>query len=379
MGGSLPLGKIFGVPLRIHWSAPVLIVFLGMGLAGGTLPAWVPGRSSGVYDAAGLAGAVLLTVSLLLHESAHAVIARRAGIQVEDITVWGLGGVTRLGRAATPRVQLAVSAAGPLTSLFLGGIVLAAGYGAGHALHWALTSAVLVWAGWANLLLGAFNLLPATPLDGGRILQAALWWRGGDRARAQRVAGRCGQAAGFLLVVGGWFEVVHGTGAGLWLMLVGGFVTISAGAEIRQAVLVAALEGVRVGDVMTPEPLAGPDWHTVDQFLTEVMARTDRRAVPLFDFEGRPSGLAERLRLSMVPASQRGEVRVRDVAVPLGQCTVATSQDDLVGVLERATPSARLAILVVDGGRLVGTVTGEDIARAARRRTPDPGGPLRLG
>ncbi|MFF4530345.1 site-2 protease family protein [Streptomyces sp. NPDC001407] len=345
-----------------------MIVFLGTGLAGGTLPAWVPGRSSGTYDAAGLAGAVLLTASLLLHESAHAVTARRAGIRVEDITVWGLGGVTRLGRAATPRVQFFVSAAGPLASLVLGGIVLAAGFGAGHALHWALVSAVLVWAGWANLLLGVFNLLPAAPLDGGRILQAALWWRGGDRARAQRIAGRCGQAAGFLLIVVGWFEVVHGTTAGLWLMLLGGFVSVSAVAEIRQAVLVNALEGVRIADVMTPEPLAGPDWHTVQQFLTEIMARTDRRAVPLIDFEGRPSGLAERLRLAMVPAARRDEVRVRDVAVPLAQCTVAAPQDELVGVLERATPSARLAILVVDDGRLVGTVTGEDIARAARRR-----------
>ncbi|MFC5724491.1 site-2 protease family protein [Streptomyces gamaensis] len=368
MGGSLPLGRIFGIPLRVHWSAPVLIVFLSLGLAGGTLPAWVPGHSATVYSLAGLAGAVLLAASLLLHESAHAVIAKRAGIRVEDITVWGLGGVTRLGRAGTPRVQFAVSVAGPLTSLVLGGLALAAGFGTGHVLRWTLPAAVLVWAGWANVFLGAFNLLPAAPLDGGRILQAALWWRGGDRFRAQRIAGRCGQAAGFVLMALGWLALTRGAGSGLWLMLVGGFVGLSAATEVRQAALVSALEGVRVADVMTASAPSGPDWHTVDRFLTEVMAHTDRPAAALYDFEGRPSGLAERMRLSMVPASRREEVRVRDVAVPIAQCTVAAPQEELVAVLERATPAARLAILVVEDGRLAGAVTAQDIDRFVRHR-----------
>lgn len=378
MGGSVPLGKLLGIPLRIHWSAPVLILFLGFGLAGGTLPAWVPGRSAAVYNTAGLAGAVLLTASLLLHEAAHAVTARRAGIRVEDITVWGLGGVTRLGQAATPRVQFLVAAAGPVTSLVLGGLALAGGYGAGHVLHWTLVSAVLVWAGGANLLLGLFNLVPAAPLDGGRILLSAVWWRGGDRPRAQRVAGRSGQVAGFVMIAAGWIALTRGLGSGLWLMLVGGFVAVSATAEMRQAMILAALEGVRVGDAMTGPPVTGPDWRTVEDFLATVMTRTQRPAVPVVDFDGRPSGVVERNRLLLVPVSRRSELRVRDLAVPLAQCTVATPQEELVEVLGRVTPAAQLVILVLEDGRLVGTVTSDDVMRMARRRLPDPGGGLRI-
>ncbi len=175
MKGSVPLGRIFGVPLRIHWSAPLLVFLLSSGLASQTLPAWAPGQSDAVYTAAGLIGALLLMGSLLAHEAAHAVTARRAGIDVQDVTVWGLGGVTRIGRARTAGVQFRVAASGPLTSLVLGGLGVAAALGTQDALHWAVLSAVLLWTGWANLLLGVFNLLPAAPLDGGRVLQAVLW------------------------------------------------------------------------------------------------------------------------------------------------------------------------------------------------------------
>ncbi|MEV4442275.1 site-2 protease family protein [Streptomyces sp. NPDC049577] len=370
MGGSIPLGSFLGIPLRMHWSAPVLIVFLGVGLAGGTLPAWVPGRSTAVYDTAGLAGAVLLTVSLLLHEAAHAVTARRAGIRVLDITVWGLGGVTRLGRAATPRTQFTVAVAGPLASVALGGLGIGAGFGVDRLLHWPVVSAVLVWAGGANLLLGVFNLLPAAPLDGGRIVLSAVWWRSGDRSRAQRVAGRSGQVAGFLMIAFGWAELTRGLNSGLWLMLIGGFVSVSALAEVRQSVVLAALAGVRVADAMTSPAVAGPDWRTVEDFLATEMARTQRPAVPVFDFEGRPSGVAERYRLMAVPASRRSEVRVRELAVPLAQCTVATPGEDLVEVLDRVVPTPHMVILVVEDGHLIGTVTGEDITRVARRRLP---------
>lgn len=207
MNGAMPLGRIFGVPLRIHWSAPLLVILLSSSLSGTTLPAWAPGYSSTTYTVAGIAGAALLLVSLLLHEAAHAVLARRAGIKVEDVTVWGLGGVTRMGRAQSARVQFTVALIGPLTSLFLGGLGLGLGAAVDYGLHWAVPSVVLLWTGWANLLLGAFNLLPAAPLDGGRVLQAVLWWRRGDQRWAERIAGRAGQVAGGLLVAAGWVEL----------------------------------------------------------------------------------------------------------------------------------------------------------------------------
>ncbi|MFJ1791626.1 site-2 protease family protein [Kitasatospora griseola] len=368
MHGSAPLGRIFGIPLRFHWSAPVLILFLGIGLAGQTLPAWVPGRSAAAYGFAGVVGALLLTVSLLLHETAHAVTARRAGVRVDDMTVFALGGVTRMGRPPNPRLQFAVAGIGPLTSLALGGLFLAAGLGALHTLHWTMPAAVLLWTGWTNLLLGVFNLLPAAPLDGGRILQAAIWWIRGDRERAERVAGRVGQGAGLLLSAAGWVELLRGNTAGIWLMLIGLFMWSSATAEVRRAALVAALRGIRVEEVMNPPVVTAPDWLTAERLLTGLTSRPHDPLIPAIDVEGRPSGLVDLRRLPVIPPARRTEVRVHDMARPLGRCMVAAPGDDLVEVLDNAT--APPPILVVDDGRLVGVVTVEDISRIARTRVP---------
>ncbi|WP_342775389.1 site-2 protease family protein [Streptomyces tateyamensis] len=360
------------MPLRIHWSAPLLILLLSSSLSSSTLPAWAPGHSSTVYSAAGLIGALLLVASLLAHEAAHAVTARRAGIKVEDVTVWGLGGVTRMGRAKTPLVHLAVSAIGPLTSLALGGLALAGGFATQHVLHWAVPSAVLLWTGWANLLLGAFNLLPAAPLDGGRILQAALWWRRGDREQAQRIAGRTGQVVGALVAVAGWFELTHGASSGLWLVLVGVFVSLSALAEVRRATLETALRGVLVAQVMSSPVVTGADWLTVDHLLDEFATKGHHSAIPVLDFNGHPSGIVELRRLSAVPPARRADLRARDVAAPLTRCVLASPEDTLVDVLERPGVTVPLRILVLDGAQLVGIVTGHDIARIARQRLPGP-------
>lgn len=365
MHGSARLGRIFGIPLRIHWSAPVLILFLGVGLAGRTLPAWVPGRSAAAYALAGLIGALLLTVSLLLHEAAHAVTARRAGIRVDDMTVFALGGLTRMGRPPSPRLQFAVAGNGPLTSLVLGGLSLAAGLGALHTVHWAMPSAVLLWTGWTNLLLGVFNLLPAAPLDGGRLLQAAVWWRRGDRERAERVAGRAGQTVGLLLSAVGWVGLLYGNDAGFWFVLVGLFMWSSATAEVRRAALVAALRGVRIGQVMIPAT-AAPDWLTADRLLADPAAHAHRPMVPLVDVDGRASGLLDLRRLAALPPARRGEVRAREFATPLSRCLTAAPQDDLVEVLDRA--AAPPPVLVLDDGRLAGIVTVDVLDRIARRR-----------
>ncbi|MCC9306574.1 site-2 protease family protein [Kitasatospora sp. RB6PN24] len=373
MRGTASLGRIFGVPLRIHWSAPALIFFFGYGLAAQTLPAWVPGRSATAYGIAGVIGAGLLAVSLLLHETAHALTARRAGVRVDDMTVFALGGVTRMGRAPSPRVQFTVAGSGPLTSLLLGGLFVGAGIGV-DTLHWRLPAAVLLWAGWANLLLGVFNLLPAAPLDGGRLLQALVWRHGGNREGAERVAGRAGQAAGLLMAAGGFVAVLRGDAAGIWFALVGLFVWSSALAEVRRAAMVTALRGVRVAQVMTAPAVAGPDWLSVDRFLADLSTRARQRVVAVLDFDGRPSGLVDLARLAAVPIARRPEVRVRELARPLRECIVAAPGDDLLDVLDHA--ATQPPILVLDDGRLVGLVTMDDIAMAVQLRTPaGPGAP----
>ncbi|MCE4942599.1 site-2 protease family protein [Streptomyces albulus] len=369
MNGSVRIGRVVGVPLRMHWSVPLLVVLFAYGLGRQTLPVIAPGRSAVVYAVAGVVGAALLTGSLLLHETAHAAIARRKQISVEDVTLWALGGMTRMGRPQTAAAAFAVAVSGPLTSLLIGGVALGAGFGLSELSGWAVPTVVLVWLGWANVFLGVFNLLPAVPLDGGRVVQALMWWRTGDRDRADLVASRGGQVMGGLMVAAGWFLVLRGAASGLWLAFVGLFIMVVAGAERRRASLEASLRGLRVSEAMSSPVVTGADWLTVQRFIDEVAVQTGHSAVALLDFEGRPSGLVQLRRLAAIPLAQRAELRVRDVATPLSQCAVAAPDDLLIEALEKPSLRTGMRILVVDAGHLVGIVTAKDVSRMMQRRT----------
>jgi Zn-dependent protease len=369
MTGSFRIGRLGGVPLRLHWSVPVLLVVIGYGLGRDTLPAWVPDRSSTVYAAAAVLGAVLLAGSLLLHEAAHAVVARRRDIGVEDVTLWALGGVTRMGRPRTARVALAVALSGPLTSLVVGGAALGAGAGLHPVAGWALPAALLAWLGWANLLLGVFNLLPAVPLDGGRVLHALLWLVTGDRDRSEMAADRGGQVIGALIVAAGWLLILRGASGGLWLAVIGLFITFTAGVERRRVAVNSALRGMRVADAMSTPVATASDWLTVDRLLDGEAGRSGHAVLPLTDLNGSPTGVVAMRNVAMVPAEHRAEVRVRDIAAPLSQCTVARPDDRLSDVVDGIRTQLGLRILVVDGQRLVGIVTPHDLNRLIERRT----------
>ncbi|WP_435133990.1 site-2 protease family protein [Actinacidiphila sp. bgisy144] len=375
MNGSPPLGRVAGVPLRVHWSAPLLIVILSVELASGVLPAWAPGHSHGIYDALAVVGALLLTVSLVAHEAAHALVARRAGVEVEDVTVFALGGVTRMGTAGKARDAGRIAAAGPLTSLLLGAVGLGAAALTGGVLHWTLPAALLAWTGWANVLLAGFNLIPAAPLDGGRVLQAVVWRLRGDREQAARIAARCGQVAGALMVAGGWLEFLTGGTAGLWLALVGLFVLLAAFSEVRRSMLFEAVRGLRASDAMRPAA-TGQDWQTVDRFVAETVPRAaGQPVVPVTDFDGRSSGVVTLAALRSVPPARREEVKVRDIAAPLDTCTLAGPDEQVTDVLDHAVTTAGRPILVMADRHVVGMITVEDLIALARRRPHPPAWP----
>lgn len=382
MGGSVRIGRVLGVPLRMHWSVPVLVVLLAF-WGYDALHRSAPGESGVVYTFASAVGAVLLMGSLLLHETAHAVTALRSKVSVEDVTLWALGGVTRMGRAQTARVAFAVAISGPLTSLLIAGVSIGAGFGLHALTGWDVASFVLVWLGWVNLVLGVFNLLPGAPLDGGRVVQAAVWWRTGDRDRAERAAARSGQVLGALLMAVGWIQVLRGATGGLWLTLVGFFILFVAGAERQRARLSTSLHGLRVADAMSSPVATGPDWLTVDRFIDEVAAYARHSTLALLDFEGRPSGTIQLRRLGGVPVQNRDSVRVRDVATPLSRCTLAAPEELLTEVLDRAAGKGLgggLPILVMADGNLVGIVTAHDVSRLAQQSAlSSPGSRQRAG
>jgi Zn-dependent protease len=230
-GAGIPIGRIAGIEVSLHWTWPIAALFIALSLADSVFPSAVGGLSRDSYLAMGLVTAVLFFATLLLHELGHALQARRDGLPTRGITLWMLGGVAVSG-APFPRaaVEARVAAAGPAVSLVVGVALVALGRLGGIPDS---TATVLEWLGWANLLLLAFNLLPAFPLDGGRLLRAALWGVMRDELRATRAAVGASRALACILVAVGLLAVLRGIEGGLWLAFVGWFVITAARAELE--------------------------------------------------------------------------------------------------------------------------------------------------
>lgn len=228
--GELRIGRIAGIDIRLHWTWGLAAGLYALLLASNVFPAEVAGLSSGAYLAMGVATALLFFVSLLLHELGHALVARREGLPSNGITLWMLGGVAEsAAQFPRPGVEARVALAGPGVSAALGFALVVAGRRAGLP---AELAAVLEWLGFTNLLLLGFNLLPAFPMDGGRVLRAALWRSTGSRLTATRGAVRASQVLSAGLIALGMVALFLGAVAGLWLAFVGLFVMSAASAEL---------------------------------------------------------------------------------------------------------------------------------------------------
>jgi Zn-dependent protease len=367
MGRSgIRLGRILGIPVAIDWTLLVIAALLTVSLAGDRYPMEFPGEPVGSYWVVGIVTAAIFFASVLAHELAHSVVARRHGIRVDSITLWMLGGVARLeGEAPSPRAEFLIAAAGPATSLVLAGV-----FGVGAAAISAvggpgLLGSALAWLGVINAILAAFNLIPAAPLDGGRVLASVLWFIQGDRYRAMATAAQVGVVFGWLLVGVGALGWLIGLGfGGLWTVLIGWFVISAARAEREFAQTRRAYGDVRVRDVMTPDPPRARGWLTVDEFLRDDAPRLHDRVVPVERYDGGVAGLANVEQLRSVPPSEAATRRVSDYTVQLPLIRSAQREDKLSDVAVRPARGPSQSILVFDGDQLVGIVTPTDLERA---------------
>ena len=368
MRASFGLGRIAGVPVGVNWSVLLIFALIWWGLSANLFPVSYPGRSVVAYVLAGLAAAVVFFLGLLAHEVSHAVVAKRNGLGVQGITLWLFGGVAELrGEARTPGAELRIAGVGPLVSLiigaFFGVIAMALGLAGVHG----LLLGVMAWLGGINLLLALFNVLPAAPLDGGRLLRAAVWKATGDRTRASVVAARAGWVLGVVLIGLGLWRFLSGTGfGGLWLALIGWFLIGAAGMEERQARVGSALRGIRVGEVMTPQPQTASGELTVADFVDNYLFAYRHTALPLTE-DGRPVGLVTLDRVRGVPSDQRGSTTLEAVACRADDLVLASPDEQLTDLLPRLSECADGRALVVTDGRLVGIVSPSDISRAVQR------------
>jgi len=358
---TFSLGRVAGVEIGVNWSWAIVFALIVWSLASAVFPSQNPGYSNGAYIAMALVAAVLFFVSLLLHELGHAVRARREGVEIEGITLWLFGGVARLkGELPSAGAEFRIAIAGPLVTLVLGAVFVAIAAISGLP---GAANGVAAWLGYINLFLLAFNLIPALPLDGGRVLRAALWAGKHDYHWATVVAADIGRAFGFLMIACGLLLfIVQGAFSGAWLAFLGWFLLGAAGAEARYLVVREALAGLKVGQLMVPDPVTADPDQTLGEFMDGVAGIARYTAYPVVR-DGEALGVLPLRRVIETPRGEWDQRRVADCMLDREEVPLLHADDDaLEGFGELAGGDLHRA-LVVENGHLAGFISITDVAR----------------
>jgi Zn-dependent protease len=369
MRRSLRLGKVSGIPVEVHWTVAVILAIMADILGADVLPATLPHQPTAVYWALAAAAALAFLGSLLIHELAHALVARRNGVGVYSITLWLLGGMTELDREpASPGTDVRIALAGPAASMaeavLFGGLAL----GVSRAGDAPVAATAAAWLAVMNGLIAVFNLLPGAPLDGGRVLRAALWRRYRDQTRAELAAARAGLYLGFVIIAAGVAKLlVWASLDGTWLMVIGLFLASAASTEERVALATSALAGLRVADVMTADPSVAAGWSTVQDFLDNSAMRARQNAFPVIGSDGQLTGVVITSQLARIRPADQSAVRLDEVALSVPPRYLAAPGDPAEPLLTRPPLGGEVSAVVHDHGRVVGLVSASDLGQAVRR------------
>jgi Zn-dependent protease/CBS domain-containing protein len=365
LSGNISLGRIGGVEVRVNWSWLIVLALIVWTLADGVFPSQNPGLSGDTHLAMAVVAALLFFASILLHELGHAWEARREGLEVDGITLWLFGGVSQFkGGFPSAGAEFRIAIAGPLVSLILGVVfVLIAIAGLPSAVD-----GVAAWLGYINLALLVFNLIPALPLDGGRVLRAALWQSRGDLGWATRVGTDIGRVFGYLFIgLGVAMFIFQGSFSGAWLAFIGWFLLQAATAEARYIATEAALHGLRVRDLMVRDPVTVDGNLTVGQFMDEVARSRRFTTYPVVD-GGRPIGLLAFGSVAALPRSEWDSRRVREAMLPLERVPLLTEDETAIDALTALSSPTSNRGLVVEDGHLAGLLSITDLTRALELR-----------
>lgn len=368
MRGSFTIGRMLGIPIALHYTWILIAALLTFSLASRfavTHPEW----SGSVLWTTALATSALFFLSLVLHELAHAFVARRAGLPVESITLFALGGIARIRRdASSPGLEFRVAIVGPLASVAIALLCLAAASALRSAEAAAAAAAALQWLGYINFVLAAFNLLPAFPLDGGRVLRAIVWRSVGSVARATRVAAQVGQAVAVGLIVLGLFILFRtGSFGGVWLAILGWFLAQAAVASQLHASITEELREVPVGDVMSRDCRTVNPAMPLSRFVDELLMRTGARCF-VATRNGSFDGLITLGDIRAVDRAQWSALRVADVMRPATEVQTIAPHTPASEAFERMTAGDLNQLPVVSDGRVEGVVSRGSILRVLQQR-----------
>jgi Zn-dependent protease len=363
MTGAIHIGRLFGISVRIHFSWLFIFFLVAWSLASAFLPDAYPGWSREMYWAIGIAGSMLLFVSVLIHEFSHSLLAISRGYKVRAITLFLLGGVSEIEEeAARPGEEFWIAFVGPLSSFILAGIAWGAYAVLGPDGN-AQGRALAVYLGTINLILGVFNLIPGFPMDGGRVLRSIVWRATGSQRQATLVASNVGSLIGYaFMAVGIVVAFTANFISGLWLMFIGWFIQSSASAVRQQQSVTTALTGKRVRDVPTREITSIKPGTSVQELIERHISRDFERAyaVVLGDTF---YGLVTASDVRRLPPDQRGSTPVTEIMTRAPEVLSVTPDEPLESALKKLVEKGVHQLAIVSDGNIVGQITRADVMR----------------
>lgn len=367
---SFRLGSILGFEIRIDLSWFIIFFLILWSLSATVFPQSYPQLSGWTHIVMGVVGTVLFFASLIAHELSHSLVARTKGIDVSGITLFIFGGISRTRMdAETPGDEFQIAGVGPLTSF-----ILAALFGllwwVGRSFGWtAAFTGVVGYLAFINLALAIFNLLPGFPLDGGRVFRSIVWKVTGSLKRATQVASWGGRLLGYLLIGFGLFQLfaVPNLLGGLWLILIGWFLSSAADYSYRDYLMRTSLEGVKAREVMSSYPATVPPDLSLQRLVDEYFLHQRDRAFPVTE-NNRPVGIVDIDQVKEVPRQDWKTRVVGEVMTPTQETVVVRPNESMLRVLEKIQNTEARRVLVARNGELEGMISDRDVAEWLHRR-----------
>ena len=333
---SMMLGRIMGIPVRIHYTLWLVFALIAWSLADGYMPHQYPGLSTRIYWVIGIVSAIILFASVLIHELSHSYVAKKNGLPIARITLFFFGGVSEMTEEPQdPGLEVRMAIAGPAMSFVIAAVLGALWY-VSRAMNLPVPIiATLGYGALINSVLGAFNLIPAFPLDGGRVFRGSLWKHSKSLIGATRTATRVSEGLSLIMMLGGFVAIIYGDFVdGIWIVVLGWFIRSGAETSLGQTLVGEALTGVTVNDIMTRNVLTVPPEVTVQQLVQDYFLVYHHNGYPVVK-NGEVQGIVTLRCVRAVPKENRAVVTVAQAMVPRDQTITIKPTQSCVGRLPK--------------------------------------------
>jgi Zn-dependent protease/CBS domain-containing protein len=378
-GKRITLFKLFGLAIRLDASWIVIAALVTWSLAAAVFPHAYPGLSRSTYWWMGAVSALGFFGSIVIHELCHSLVAKHYKLPMHGITLFIFGGVAEMGgEPQSPKVEFLMAIAGPICSILLGFLFFFIAAGIGHA-SLALLG-IAAYLAWINWLLAGFNLIPAFPLDGGRVLRSALWQWKGNFIRATEISSTIGSGFGFALMAFGFYQLFFGhLVTAIWYFLIGSFLRGASRTSYEQALVRSVLAGESVDRFMRPDPVSAPSEISLHQFVDNYLYRYDYKVFPVVEGSGHDLiGCVSTSDVKDIPKEEWDQHRVSEITKPCSPDNTIGADADALEALTKMRDTGEKSLLVTERNRLVAIVSARDVVNFIAAKLNLEGRPTRL-